>query len=218
MRQLKPETKDKLAKNIKRLSFFLDMDGTLCAAGQDLKEAKALLNAMVQTFDGAVCINTAQSVQYLSRAGGDCVPCRSTELGLTIVLKDNTYVFDKPPEFATVLKYVRTWIETHPSAIFYIIEKNGGFAVKFTDEDGRLARGADVDAVVALMRSLVKDRDDLIVVVTDGFADVCSSVLSKGYALQKIAVRAPLIGQFVVAAGDGLTDEAMFEFADVGRP
>jgi hypothetical protein len=29
VRQLKPETKDKLAKNIKRLSFFLDMDGTL---------------------------------------------------------------------------------------------------------------------------------------------------------------------------------------------
>jgi hypothetical protein len=58
----------------------------------------------------------------------------------------------------------------------------------------------------------------LIVVVTDGFADVCSSVLSKGYALQKIAVRAPFMGdhRFVVAAGDGLTDEAMFEFADVG--
>jgi trehalose-6-phosphatase len=71
---------------------------------------------------------------------------------------------------------------------------------------------------VALIRSLVKDRDDLIVVVTDGFADVCSSVLSKGYALQKIAVRAPFMGdhRFVVAAGDGLTDEAMFEFDDVG--
>jgi trehalose-6-phosphatase len=64
--------------------------------------------------------------------------------------------------------------------------------------------------------SLVKNRQDLIVVVTDGFADVYSSVLSKGYALQKIAVCPLFVGRFVVAAGDGLTDEAMFNFADVG--
>jgi hypothetical protein len=36
-------------------------------------EAKALLNAMVSTFEGAVCINTAQPVEYLAKAGGNCV-------------------------------------------------------------------------------------------------------------------------------------------------
>jgi trehalose-6-phosphatase len=97
-----------------------------------------------------------------------------------------------------------------------IVCKNGGFSVKFTDEDGCLALGIDVDAVVAFMESLVTDRQDLIVVVTDGFADVCSSVLSKGFALKKVAVRPPFIGRFVVAAGDRLTDEDMFVFADVG--
>jgi trehalose-6-phosphatase len=66
------------------------------------------------------------------------------------------------------------------------------------------------------VESLVKNRQDFIVVVTDGFVDVYSSVLSKGYALQKIAVRPLFMGRFVVAAGDGLTDEAMFDFADVG--
>jgi hypothetical protein len=42
-------------------------------------------------------------------------------------------------------------------------------------------RGVDVDAVVEFMNDLVKGRPDLIVVVTDGFANVCLSVLSKGF-------------------------------------
>jgi trehalose-6-phosphatase len=107
---------------------------------------------------------------------------------------------------------VEAWIGAHKSAYLYVVKKNGGFAVKFTDEDGRLAHGADVDAVVDLMNELVKDRPDLIVVVTGGFADVCLSVLNKGYALQKIAVRPLFMGRFIVAAGDGLTDEAMFDY------
>jgi trehalose-6-phosphatase len=65
------------------------------------------------------------------------------------------------------------------------------------------------------MNDLVRGRPDLIVMVTDGFANVCSSVLSKGFALQKIAVRPPFMGRYILAAGDGLTDEAMFEYADV---
>jgi hypothetical protein len=49
------------------------MDGTLCVAGRDLSEAKSLLTAMVSTFNEAEYINTAQSVEYLARAGGECV-------------------------------------------------------------------------------------------------------------------------------------------------
>jgi hypothetical protein len=75
---------------------------------------------------------------------------------------------------------VRTWLTAHPSANLCIVEKNGGLAVKCTDEDGRMAKGADVDAAIEVMRVLVAKREDLIVVVTDGFADMCWSILSKG--------------------------------------
>jgi hypothetical protein len=111
------------------------------------------------------------------------------------------------------------WIKAHPNAKLCIIHNKGGFAFQFTSEDGRLACGADVDVLVELMTGLIKHREDLVDVVTHEFADVCSSVLSMGYAPQKIAVRLPFLGHLVVAASDGLTDEAMFEFAEVAsRP
>jgi hypothetical protein len=47
VRQLKPDAKAKLTENIKRLPFFLEMEGTLCAEGRDLSEAKALLTSLV---------------------------------------------------------------------------------------------------------------------------------------------------------------------------
>jgi hypothetical protein len=56
--------------------------------------------------------------------------------------------------------------------------------VKLIDEDGRLPSG--VDAVIKILEGLVRDGPDLIVIVTDGSADGCSSVLSEGYASQRL--------------------------------
>jgi hypothetical protein len=116
-------------ENIKRLPLLLDMDGMLCAAG--VREAKSLLSTMVSTFEGAVCINTAQSIEYLTKAGGSCVLCRSYELGLNIVNGDSTYSFYPPPEFGAILKRVDGWISARNGANLSIVKKSGGFGVKF---------------------------------------------------------------------------------------
>jgi hypothetical protein len=103
-------------------------------------------------------------------------------------------MFNKLLKFGRALKYTRAWIEARPSANLCIAEKNGGFAVKFIDEVVRLPSGVDVDAVIKAMEGLAKDGPDLIVIVTDGSADVCSSVLSEGCASQKLAVQLPFMG------------------------
>jgi trehalose-6-phosphatase len=127
-----------------------------------------------------------------------------------------TCVFDCPPEFASILTKVEEWLDARESANVSIVRNSDGFAVKFTDKNGRPARGVDVDAVVVLVRNFVKERADLMVVVTDGFANVCPSVLTKVCALQKIAVPPPFMGRLIVVAGDGQTDEAMLELAEIG--
>ncbi|OAE29480.1 hypothetical protein AXG93_1028s1230 [Marchantia polymorpha subsp. ruderalis] len=59
-----------------------------------------------------------------------------------------------------------------PDQNLSLVVKNGGFPVKFTDEDGRLAKSVDVYAVIAFMQSLVVGSKELISVQTDGFIDV----------------------------------------------
>jgi hypothetical protein len=58
----------------------------------------------------------------------------------------------RAPDFAE-LSAVTDLLQKMEEAYLTLVLKNGGFAVKFTDKDGRLAKGDNVKVVVASCRA-----------------------------------------------------------------
>ncbi len=196
--------------------MVFDFDGTLVSAGAGLDEKTGqLMVSLVNVLEGGVAINTAQAPQYMAERGGAVFPAKAFELGLRVEHVDGTVEITRAPDFSSQLKAITGYLGARPDQNLSLVVKNGGFAVKFTDEDGRLAKGADVDAVIAFVESLVVECDELISVQTDGFIDVCSGLLNKGTAIQQQLKERPFRGSFCIAAGDSGTDEAMFPFVPV---
>lgn len=214
--QLKSETVKLIQENIGEVTMIFDFDGTLVAAGAGLDEKDGqLMSSLVSVLEGGVGINTAQAPQYMAERGGAIFPAKAFELGLRVEHMDGTVFISRAPDFARELKSITEYLSARPDQNLSLVVKNGGFAVKFTDEDGRLAKGADVDAVVLYVQSLVEGSKELISVQTDGFIDVCSGFLNKGTAIQQQLKERPFRGSFCIAAGDSGTDEAMFPFVPV---
>lgn len=128
---------------------------------------------------------------------------------------DGTVSISQAPDFSGQLKSITQYLSARRDRNLSLVVKNGGFAVKFTDEDGRLAKGVDIDAVIAFVQRLVADSEELISVQTDGFIDVCSGFLNKGTAIQCQLKERPFSSSFCIAAGDSGTDEAMFPFVPI---
>jgi trehalose-6-phosphatase len=84
------------------------------------------------------------------------------------------------------------------------------------DLDGRAAKPTQIDDVCSLVRELAWSNDELTLVVTDGFVDLCSAKLDKGYGRRKQMARPPFLNTWAVAFGDGVTDEAMFAVVNYG--
>jgi hydroxymethylpyrimidine pyrophosphatase-like HAD family hydrolase len=103
-----------------------------------------------------------------------------------------------------------------PTQNLLFIVKKGGCAAKFSDVDGRPAKGWQVDDVCSFVRELVLNIRELTFVVTDGFIDLFAARLSKGYRLMKQMQQVPFRDSWVLAFGDGLTYEAMFAVVNYG--
>jgi trehalose-6-phosphatase len=169
-----------------------------------------LLGDAKQKFDGRVSCNTAQAHEYLMNIGGDIFYCTVNELGLRVQHASGEVEEEQPVDFAAEFAAIEAYLSDRPSHNLLLIKKKGGFAVTFSDVDGRSAKGWQVDAVCTFVRELALDNPELTFVVTDGFIDLCAARLSKGYGLMKQMQQAPFRGSWAIAFGDGLTDEAMF--------
>ncbi|OAE28021.1 hypothetical protein AXG93_3633s1030 [Marchantia polymorpha subsp. ruderalis] len=64
-------------------------------------------------------------------------------------------------DFFHQLKSITHYLSAKPDQNLSLVVKNGGFAVKFTDEYCRLAKGVDVDAVIEFVHSLVVGSKEL---------------------------------------------------------
>jgi hypothetical protein len=168
-----------IQENVGNLAMVFDFNGTLVPAGVGMDEKTVgLISSLVNVLEGAVALNTAQATSYMASRGGDVFPAKSFELGLWVEYVNGQKLLARAPDFIFELKSIQKYLQERPDENFTLVVKNGGFAVKFTDEDGRLAKGADIDAVVRFVRDLVEGKPELIAVETDGFIDLCSRELN----------------------------------------
>ena len=78
------------------------------------------------------------------------------------------------PEFEDEWEKLQEFLSKRPNANLLAVKKNCGFAVKFTDEDGRLASPSDVNETIELFKSFAEVREDMAMVRTDGYVDFLS--------------------------------------------
>ncbi len=154
--------------------------------------------------------------QVSAGCGGDVFRCCVNELGLRVQHLDGSIELVQPPDFAAELEAIKAYIVSFPTHNLLLIEKNGGFAVKHADIDGRPAKGSHVDRVNSFVRDLALRNRELTFVVTDGFIDLCSAQLSKRFGAELQMRREPFLGTWAIGFGDGLTDERLFEIMNLG--
>jgi hypothetical protein len=169
-----------------------------------------LITDAKEAFNGALSCNTAQAHEYLVNIGGGVFDCAVNELGLRVQHKDGTIQEEEPADFLSELAQMQAYLAKHDTENLSLVEKNGGFAIRLSDEDGRRARDGQIDQVREFVRKLALSNDELTFVTTDGFVDLYTARLNKGYDMGKQMARPPFRGTWALAFGDGFPDEARF--------
>lgn len=97
----------------------------------------------------------------MAERGVSIFPAKAFEWGLRVEHMDLTIFIWRAADFFHQLKSITHYLSAKPDQNLSLVVKNGGFAVKFTDEYCRLAKGVDVDAVIEFVHSLVVGSKEL---------------------------------------------------------
>jgi hypothetical protein len=161
--------------------LHFDVDGTLTKAGQRLeRRALDLISDAKEVFGGAVSCNTAQAHEDLLDIGGGVFDCTVNELGLRVQHLGGFVEEEEPVAFGAELRAMELYLKENSDRNLCLIVKKGGFAIRFSDVDGRPAKAGHIDDVCMFVRNLAWNNDELTFVVTDGFVDLCALRLNKG--------------------------------------
>lgn len=197
-----------------RVFGLVDMDGTLCTAGQELGpralEVIRLLNNNTGDQQSAGVI-TAQSREYLEAMGGDVFDIRVTEKCQRIVVPGlGPLVFDRVDTTAA-FDQATSYLQTLGS-VAHVNRKASGFAVIMGHYPQALH-----PAIHRKLFQIVRANQGLAFEPTPGFIDVVDERLNKMHGFTEVLRILDLpTGTITLTCGNGSTDVPMILASDIG--